>query len=69
MSAQRFVLAEIIKLSQLDVGVIVDFIKSHGIQPDWLHMQLPGGRHYSSAVLSEYRTQRKVPNLGAQAAA
>jgi hypothetical protein len=33
-----------IKLSQLDVGVLVDFVKSHGIQPDWLHMQLPSGR-------------------------
>ncbi|KAK4123091.1 hypothetical protein N657DRAFT_447265 [Parathielavia appendiculata] len=41
---KRFVLAEMIKLSQVDVGVLVDFVKSHGIEPDWLHMQLPSGR-------------------------
>lgn len=37
-------LAEMIKLSELDVGVLVNLVKSHGIQPDWMHMQLPGGK-------------------------
>ncbi|KAK4099048.1 hypothetical protein N658DRAFT_203606 [Parathielavia hyrcaniae] len=41
---KRFVLAEMIKLSQVDVGDLVDFVKSHGIEPDWLRMQLPSGR-------------------------
>jgi hypothetical protein len=41
---QRFILAEMIKLSQLDVAILVDFIKAHGIRPDWLNMQLPGGK-------------------------
>ncbi|KAK4146306.1 uncharacterized protein C8A04DRAFT_25813 [Dichotomopilus funicola] len=47
---KRFVLAEMIKLSELDVGVLVNLIKSHGIQPDWMHMQLPGGRNMSQCV-------------------
>lgn len=40
---QRFVLAEMLKVSQMDVGVLVDFLKNCGVQPDWLSMQLPGG--------------------------
>ncbi|KAK3901046.1 hypothetical protein C8A05DRAFT_16717 [Staphylotrichum tortipilum] len=47
---KRFVLAEMIKLSQLDVNVLVNFVKAHGIQPDWLHMQLPGGRNMSQCL-------------------
>lgn len=35
-----------IKNSQLDVTVLVDLIKSHKVQPAWLHMQLPGGMEY-----------------------
>ncbi|KAK4232091.1 hypothetical protein QBC38DRAFT_145280 [Podospora fimiseda] len=42
---KRFVLAEMIKASHMDVGVLVDFIESQKIQPDWLSMQLPGGRN------------------------
>lgn len=42
-ATQRFVLAEMVKVSQMDVGVLVDFIKSHEVQPNWLLMQLPGG--------------------------
>ncbi|AEO57993.1 hypothetical protein MYCTH_2304906 [Thermothelomyces thermophilus ATCC 42464] len=47
---KRFLLAEMIKLSPLDVGVLVDFVRSHGIQPDWMHMQLPGGRNMSQCL-------------------
>jgi hypothetical protein len=43
-STQRFVLAEMIKVSNMDVGTLVDFVKYHDIAPDWLEMQLPGGR-------------------------
>lgn len=41
---QRFLLAEMIRLSPLNVSILVDFVKSHGIQPDWLHMQVPSGK-------------------------
>ncbi|KAL2156407.1 hypothetical protein VTH82DRAFT_1152 [Thermothelomyces myriococcoides] len=41
---KRFLLAEMIKVSSMDVGVLVDLIRSHGIQPDWMNMQLPGRR-------------------------
>jgi hypothetical protein len=44
MPPQRFILAEMVKNSHLDIGLLVEFIKSHGVQPDWLSMQLPGGR-------------------------
>ncbi|KAL2017686.1 hypothetical protein VTK56DRAFT_1846 [Thermocarpiscus australiensis] len=47
---KRFILAEMVKVSQMDVGVLVDFIKSHGIQPNWLLMQLPGGRNMSQCL-------------------
>ncbi|KAK4236394.1 hypothetical protein C8A03DRAFT_35700 [Achaetomium macrosporum] len=47
---KRFILAEMIKISQLDVGILVGFIKAHGIRPDWLHMQLPGGRTLSQCL-------------------
>ncbi|KAK3302409.1 uncharacterized protein B0T15DRAFT_514446 [Chaetomium strumarium] len=47
---KRFILAEMIKISQLDVGILVSFIKAHGIRPDWLHMQLPGGRTLSQCL-------------------
>ena len=66
---QRFVLAEIIKLSQLDVGVLVDFIKSHGIQPNWMHMQLPGGRQHPRRLSSTSLPERKPPNPASQGAA
>jgi hypothetical protein len=41
---KRFILAEMIKLSDVDVGVLIHLVKSHDIQPNWLHMQLPGGK-------------------------
>jgi hypothetical protein len=37
------VLAEMIKVSHLDVGTLVEFVKYHDISPDWLEMQVPGG--------------------------
>ncbi|KAK1756023.1 hypothetical protein QBC47DRAFT_400927 [Echria macrotheca] len=47
---KRFVLAEMIKASQMDVNVLVDFISKSGIQPDWMLMQLPGGRNMNQCV-------------------
>ena len=56
-----------IKTSQLDVGVLVDFIKSHGVQPDWLLMQLPGGE-YLTPKTATFGTQRDagISNLLSQ---
>ncbi|KAK5652485.1 hypothetical protein OQA88_10387 [Cercophora sp. LCS_1] len=39
-----------IKASHMDVGVIVEFIKHHGVQPDWMLMQLPGGRNMNQCI-------------------
>ncbi|KAK3375104.1 hypothetical protein B0H63DRAFT_267268 [Podospora didyma] len=47
---KRFVLAEMIKASNMDVAVLVDFIKLHQIQPNWLAMQLPGGRNMNQCL-------------------
>ncbi|GKT53448.1 hypothetical protein ColTof4_05630 [Colletotrichum tofieldiae] len=38
---KRFILAEVIKTSDLDVGLLVGFLNTHNIEPDWLKMQLP----------------------------
>lgn len=40
---QRFILAEMIKTSQIDIYVLIDFIKAQNIEPNWMHMQLPLG--------------------------
>ncbi|KAI0389008.1 hypothetical protein F5Y17DRAFT_163975 [Xylariaceae sp. FL0594] len=47
---QRFVLGEIIKVSAIEVPTLVDFIKSHRIQPNWMSMQLPGGRNMNQCI-------------------
>jgi hypothetical protein len=70
--AQRFILAEMIKLSQLDVAVLVDFVKAHGIEPEWMqqqwfHMQLPRGRPAPECPV-EIPSRVRVPNLPSQAA-
>ncbi|KAK1975112.1 hypothetical protein LZ30DRAFT_606413 [Colletotrichum cereale] len=41
---KRFILAEAIKTSNLDVGLLAGFLKTHKVEPDWLKMQLPSGR-------------------------
>lgn len=47
---RRFVLAEMIKASEIDVGLLVDFVKRNNVQPDWLSMQLPGGRNMHQCI-------------------
>ena len=34
----------------MDVGVLVDFVKQHDIQPDWMLMQLPSGRNMNQCL-------------------
>src|SRR3569833_59860 len=33
-----------IKVSHIEIGALVDFVKNFELQPDWLSMQLPNGR-------------------------
>ncbi|KAL2164192.1 hypothetical protein VTH06DRAFT_3407 [Thermothelomyces fergusii] len=47
---KRFLLAEMIKLSPLDVGILVDIVRAYEIRPDWMHMQLPRGRNLSQCL-------------------
>ncbi|KAI9166411.1 hypothetical protein HJFPF1_02512 [Paramyrothecium foliicola] len=64
-----FVLAEIIKTSHVDVGALVQFIKNHHIEPDWMSMQIPLGRNLNqcmrfleSVSLSFPTMKRKLEN-------
>jgi hypothetical protein len=41
---QRYVLAEMIKVSHIDIGALVTLVKSYDVQPDWFSMQLPNGK-------------------------
>jgi hypothetical protein len=45
-----FVLAEMIKASRIDVESLVDFIKYHRIEPDWMSMQIPLGRNMNQCM-------------------
>ncbi|KAJ4151540.1 hypothetical protein LMH87_012232 [Akanthomyces muscarius] len=48
----RFVLAEMIKTSSVDVYQLECFVKHHGIVPDWLNMQLPRGRNVNECMVA-----------------
>ncbi|KAI0856585.1 hypothetical protein F4860DRAFT_397352 [Xylaria cubensis] len=63
---KRFVLGEIIKVSAIDVPVLVGFIKAHKVEPNWMAMQLPGGRNMNQtvgAVENMFQTQFPRPNI------
>lgn len=40
---QRFVLAEIIKSSTVKIDLLLAFINTNHVDPDWMRMQLPLG--------------------------
>lgn len=40
---QRFVLAEMIKSSTIDIDNLIHFIRANTVSPDWMTMQLPQG--------------------------
>lgn len=40
---QRFVLAEIIKSSTVKIDLLLAFINTNRVDPDWMRMQLPLG--------------------------
>ncbi|RYP93408.1 hypothetical protein DL770_000451 [Monosporascus sp. CRB-9-2] len=59
---KRFVLGEIIKVSNLDVATIVEFIRAHNVEPNWWLMQLPGGRNMNQCFGAvENMFQAKYP--------
>ncbi|KAI1375891.1 hypothetical protein F4677DRAFT_104573 [Hypoxylon crocopeplum] len=63
---KRFVLGEMIKVSTIDVFTLVDFIKAHQVEPNWMSMQLPGGRNMNQclgAVENMFQTKYPPPNL------
>ncbi|KAI0883378.1 uncharacterized protein GGS22DRAFT_29672 [Annulohypoxylon maeteangense] len=63
---KRFVLGEMIKVSTIDVYTLVEFIKAHHVEPNWMSMQLPGGRNMNQcfgAVETMFQTKYPPPNL------
>ncbi|KAI8962453.1 hypothetical protein F5Y11DRAFT_190779 [Daldinia sp. FL1419] len=63
---KRFVLSEIIKVSTIDVSTLVDFIKAHQVEPNWMLIQLPSGRNMNQcfgAVENMFQTKYPPPNL------
>nr|XP_036584712.1 uncharacterized protein CTRU02_05194 [Colletotrichum truncatum]KAF6794362.1 hypothetical protein CTRU02_05194 [Colletotrichum truncatum] len=63
---KRFILAEAIKTSNLDVGHMVEFLKSYHIEPDWLKMQLPSGRTMEQCIQATeqmFQGPMRVPDL------
>ncbi|KAI0445031.1 hypothetical protein F4803DRAFT_548654 [Xylaria telfairii] len=64
---KRFVLGEIIKASAIDGPLLVDFIKAHKVEPNWMLMQLPAGRNMSQcvgAVENMFQMKFPPPNIG-----
>ncbi|KAG6011782.1 hypothetical protein E4U54_007910 [Claviceps lovelessii] len=47
---KRFVLAEILKSSDVDVESLWQFIKANQIVPNWMNMQVPLGRSLSQCI-------------------
>ncbi|KAH8889343.1 hypothetical protein GQ53DRAFT_224116 [Thozetella sp. PMI_491] len=47
---KRFVLAEMIKVSHIDVAYLIGFIQQTGLKPDWYSMQLPSGRNMNQCI-------------------
>ncbi|KAF6836935.1 hypothetical protein CMUS01_05201 [Colletotrichum musicola] len=63
---KRFILAEVIKTSNLDVGRLVEFLRSYNVEPDWLKMQLPGGRTMEQCISvtgQMFRGPMRMPDL------
>ncbi|KAF9874022.1 hypothetical protein CkaCkLH20_08394 [Colletotrichum karsti] len=63
---KRFILGEVIKTSNLDVGHLVEFLKAYQIDPDWLKMQLPSGRTMEQCIQATehmFQGPMKVPDL------
>ncbi|KAI5926406.1 hypothetical protein F4810DRAFT_536512 [Camillea tinctor] len=63
---KRFVLAEMIKVSTIDIHTLVNFIKAHNVEPNWMLMQLPGGRNMNQclgAVDNMFQAKFPPPNL------
>ncbi|KAI1330375.1 hypothetical protein F5Y16DRAFT_15979 [Xylariaceae sp. FL0255] len=64
---KRFVLSEMIKVSSIDIGTLVEFIKFNNVQPNWMFMQLPGGRNMKQCVGAAenmFNMKFPPPNLG-----
>jgi hypothetical protein len=47
----------------MDVSTLIAFVQSHDIQPDWLQMQVPGGRSHALQH-SEHHQTPNLPLLG-----
>ncbi|KAI0013623.1 hypothetical protein F4779DRAFT_344513 [Xylariaceae sp. FL0662B] len=63
---KRFVLGEMIKASKIDISTLVEFIRAHHVTPEWMVMQLPGGRNMQqcyNAVQNMFQVNYPPPSL------
>ncbi|KAI1085652.1 hypothetical protein F5B20DRAFT_11195 [Whalleya microplaca] len=63
---KRFVLGEMIKVSSIDISTLVEFIRAHQVSPNWMSMQLPGGRNMNQcfgAYENMFQVKYPPPNL------
>ncbi|KAG5665192.1 hypothetical protein KAF25_009317 [Fusarium avenaceum] len=65
---KRHLLAEIIKHSQISVQVLESLVKSRGVEPNWMQVQLPNGRNMAQCLQTAHEmdilqrgTKRKAP--------
>ncbi|KAF7553086.1 hypothetical protein G7046_g7190 [Stylonectria norvegica] len=71
---KRFMLAEVIKTSRLDVRVLANFVSEHRIEPNWMQMQLPPGLNMNQCVqaiegmriLNRLGEKRKLTDIHAE---
>lgn len=62
-SERRFVLAEMIKTSQLDIASLANFVRMKQIEPDWMSMQLPNGRNMNQCMQAAEQMAIPSPSL------
>ncbi|PNY26202.1 Uncharacterized protein TCAP_03864 [Tolypocladium capitatum] len=68
---KRFVLAEMIKSSTVDIDTLMEFVQANNISPNWMNMQLPHGRNMNQCIqvaehISTLPTARKRQSTGNQ---
>ncbi|KND92325.1 hypothetical protein TOPH_03121 [Tolypocladium ophioglossoides CBS 100239] len=68
---KRFVLAEMIKSSTVDIDTLMEFVQANNISPNWMNMQLPHGRNMNQCIqvaeyISNLPTARKRQSTSSQ---
>ncbi|CAI4211506.1 unnamed protein product [Parascedosporium putredinis] len=64
---KRFLLAEMIKVSKVDIHALVEFVKSNRVEQEWLKMQVPNAPTLTSAnhLIEGHSTEPSMPTNSA----